>query len=417
MKKFLPYLIGVLLLGGIVALFLTDGKKRKKQRRFDERITLRRQDKIPYGTYVAFQSLGDLFPSATVHINREEPGYWDSLSQYDPNQALIIITGKFNADRTEMEKLIAFVEKGNDVFISARMLSYPVFDMLNCKVKDNYISSLNERAGREDSLVLGFERIAYPPDTGYSYSGRKLDASFYDFDDDVTEVLGRDGDGAPNFIHLKAGRGHLYVHLAPLAFSNYFLLHKKNIDYYEKALSVISPNVEKIAWDEYYLNKRNYDEPETEKRGWYSVLMNTQNENGQRSFRAALWVLLALLLLYVLLEMRRKQRYIPVVAPPRNDSLDFVKTIGRLYFDKGDHRNLCRKMSAYFLEHVRSRYKLNTVILDDEFVKKLQYKSGVPEPEILPIVTFIQHLDIAEGISPKQLADFHQQLENFYSKT
>ena len=66
--------------------------------------------------------------------------------------------------------------------------------------------------------------------------------------------------------------------------------------------------------------------------------------------------------------MRRKQRYIPVVAKPKNDSLDFVKTIGRLYYDKGDHKNLSRKMGAFFLEHVRSRYKLPTGTLNEEFI-------------------------------------------------
>ena len=33
-------------------------------------------------------------------------------------------------------------------------------------------------------------------------------------------------------------------------------------------------------------------------------------------------------------------------------------------------------MAAYFLEHVRNRYKLATGTLDDDFIKNLQYKSG-----------------------------------------
>ena len=153
-------------------------------------------------------------------------------------------------------------------------------------------------------------------------------------------------------------------------------MHKDNIGYYEKAMSVINPEVTKVVWDEYYLNKKFLDEREEPKKGWFSVLMGTENDNGKKPFRAAFWLLILLLLLYVLLEMRRKQRYIPVIKKPRNDSLDFVKTIGRLYFDKGDHKNLCRKMSAYFLEHVRNKYKLSTGTLDDNFVKNLQFKSG-----------------------------------------
>jgi hypothetical protein len=93
-----------------------------------------------------------------------------------------------------------------------------------------------------------------------------------------------------------------------------------------------------------------------------------------------------------------------------------VKTIGRLYYDKGDHKNLCRKMGSYFLEHVRMKYKLPTGTLDEEFLKNLQYKSGVEESEIRSIVSFIKHLNEPVAINNKQLSDFHKQLESFYKK-
>ena len=122
------------------------------------------------------------------------------------------------------------------------------------------------------------------------------------------------------------------------------------------------------------------------------------------------------LLVYVLLEMRRKQRIIPVLKKPVNDSLEFVKTIGRLYHDKGDHKNLCRKMVAYFLEHIRGRYKLNTSELDDEFVKALHGKTGVEISQLNNIIQFIRGMDQADFINEKELASFHKQLESFYKK-
>ena len=116
------------------------------------------------------------------------------------------------------------------------------------------------------------------------------------------------------------------------------------------------------------------------------------------------------------MEMRRKQRYIPVIKKPGNDSMDFVKTIGRLYFDKGDHANLCRKMSAYFLEYVRNKYKLLAGSLDEDFIAKLQYKSGAAEYEVRGIISFIKYLDDGPAINHKQLTAFHKQLELFYKK-
>jgi hypothetical protein len=222
--------------------------------------------------------------------------------------------------------------------------------------------------------------------------------------------------GDPNFIRLKAGAGNLFVHLSPLAFSNYFLLHKQNFEYYEKALSLVSPNIEKVAWDEYYLNKRFYDQNRDNRKGWFAVLLGMKNEEGKHPFRAAFWLLIGLLVVFVLMEMRRKQRYIPVITKPRNDSLDFVKTIGRLYYDRGDHKNLCRKMSAYFLEHVRQQYKLPTNDLSEDFIRNLHYKSGAGEDDIREIVTYIKYTEDSPQVNASDLRSFHKKLELFYSK-
>jgi hypothetical protein len=97
--------------------------------------------------------------------------------------------------------------------------------------------------------------------------------------------------------------------------------------------------------------------------------------------------------------------------------MDFVKTIGRLYFDKGDHKNLAKKMSAYFLEHIRNQYKLPTHTIDDEFVIAVHNKTAYPESELKQIVHFIQFMQDAPAISEKQLSDFHKQLELFYQNT
>lgn len=411
----MPHIITLLVTGALITLFLTGNNEKKKK--LDERVTLRRQDKIPYGTYVAYKGLEHLFPKATIYFNRNEPGYWDSLSNYESHQALIIVTGKFNADESEMKKLIEFIEKGNDVFVSARTISYSAAEMLACHIDGTAISlnyGKDNKAG--DSLSVALLAPPFGEEVYYSYPGKRLDASFDTIQEATSEILGKDALGRTNFIRLRAGRGNFFIHLAPLAFTNYFLLHKENTGYYEKLLSVINPNTTKVVWDEYYLNKKFLDEKDEKRKGWFSVLMNTENGNGKKPFRAAFWLLLLLLLVYVLLEMRRKQRYIPVVKKPGNDSLDFVKTIGRLYYDTGDHKNLCRKMSAYFLEHVRAKYKLSTGTLDDNFVKNLQFKSGIAEQDIRNIVYFIKYLEDVPAINDKQLNEFHIQLESFYKK-
>lgn len=414
MKKGVPYIILGLVAVGILMLVATGNYK--KVRQFDGRITLKKSDKIPYGTYVAYKNLKSIFPEATIYTDRHEPGYWDSLSSYDNKQAIIILTHRFSADEFEMKQLIKFAEKGNDVFISAMELSSTVERMLGCDVRNYYLATFfdnGENTGR-DTLTLKLKDFINRQNNRFSYPGRPFNGYFNSVDTVTTTILGTDEKDRPNFIHLQVDKGNFYINMAPVAFTNFFLLHNKNIAYYEKALSYIRPDVQKIVWDEYYLNKRNNNQGGEKKKGWFSVLMNLKNDEGQKPFRAAFWLAILLLLLYVLMEMRRKQRFIPVITKPRNDSMDFVKTIGRLYYDKGDHRNLCQKMTSYFLEYVRNKYKLPTNRLDEEFITHLRYKSGAEEPVVRSIVSFIKYVEDAPSISQPEVNEFHQLLEIFY---
>lgn len=415
MKKALPYLLIGITVTAIILLIFTGSNEKKRV--LNERMSFRKQDKIPYGTFVAFENLKYIFPHASISTNVVEPGYWDSLSNYDEGQVLLIVSPRFYASEFEMKKIIRFMENGNDVFISTAIVSEAVKTILNCYVSELILDdpfAVNPEI--VDTLQLSLANPPFSKSYTYSFPGKRIACHFSNIDSSIATVLGNDHEGHANFIHLKAGKGNLYFHLAPAVFSNYFLLRGRNIGYYEDILSLISPQTKRLVWDEYFIKKPQYSEERRSQQKDPSKQW-LRNLFAIKEFKWALLISIFTLLLYALLEMRRKQRYIPVVTKPRNDSLDFVKTIGRLYYDKGDHKNLCRKMAAYFLEHVRHRYKLPTHELNETLIKNLQYKSGVDEMEIRSIVFFIRDLDITYIISQHQLAFFHKQLESFYSKT
>jgi hypothetical protein len=401
LKKAFPYIIGLLVLIAIV--FLTVGVKR--ERTFDERLTFRKSDKIPYGTFVAYDNLQYLFPGAVISRTATSPEYWDS-TYYDDNirKAIVIITPQFIANETEMNNLLVFAQKGNDVFISTKESSNTAQKFLKLGSSDSY-----EYSEPGDSVTLTLDNPPFPAALTKTYPGRKFQSYLYKYDSSITSVIGRNHEKDPVFIHLVTGKGNVYLHVAPIAFTNYFLLHKKNIDYYNEALSVIHPGTKRVVWDEYFLYKL-YDNRKKES-SWLSVLFKYP------PFRWALLTAIFTILVYGLLEMRRKQRYIPAYAKPGNDSLDFVKTIGRLYYEKNDHRDLSKKMGQYFLEHVRNRYKISTAGLGDNFVKSLHYKSGYNESELKQIVSFISFVDSSPAVSDSQLAEFHGLLEAFYKLT
>lgn len=415
MKKYLPYiLLGILVLSLI--LMMTTGSSAIKD--FDARLSLRKRDKIPYGGYVAYENLAYKFPEARITSENSAPGYWTNLSEYQKDQVLIVVSPNFKPNESEWKSIKRFIESGNDVLISATAFSFPVekdagMDVMMFAYYDN--TAINPMS-RPDSMQVSISVPVGEKSVDYYYPGHDLSTWFFGFDSTTSRILGHDKKGKVNFIGLKAGKGNLFVHLAPIAFSNYFLLHRENMRYYDRVMSLLSPKAMTVVWDEYFIARKNAepDEPEPPQKGWLSVLMNLKNAEGKKSFATAFWILLGILLLFTISEMRRKQRQIPVIKKPANDSLDFVKTIGRLYHDKGDHANLCRKMTAYFLEHVRSRYKMPTQNLNEDFIKELVYKSGVEERLVRDIIGFIETLYTGGTITAQGMAWYHEKLENFY---
>jgi hypothetical protein len=404
MKKLVPYLVvaGILALITIVIVL----GNHKRTRKMDERITLKEKDKIPYGFAAAKELSASLFPNASFFSDENVPGYWDEISMNSGKQAVIVVAGYFNADDTELNRLMRFVKNGNYVFVITQSFSEEAQSAFRFTYgQDGSIIF----GGGGDSLKVRLMKPFFPSDSLYIYPGKKFGSWFESLDTLHTMVLGRNEDNNPNFVRFNYGDGALFIHSAPLAFSNYFILHKNNIHYFEQAMSVIPNDINKIVWNEYYLiNRRSKDQREP---NWLSVLLR-YNE-----FRWGFGTLLFLLLLWLLLNSRRRQRMIPAHPRPQNDSLDFVKTMGRLYYDRKDHQNLAKKMSVYFFEHVRSTYKLPTHTLDDAFVEALNYKSGYSLEKLNEIISFVRNVRNGGHVNEQQLINFHNQLESFYQNT
>jgi hypothetical protein len=404
MRKYLSYILTAAAMV-LLALLIIISNSRRKQK-WDERITLKQVDKIPYGTSVAKELLPYIFPKASVYFDKNYPNYWDSVYQEDTNQAVILVANHFDADAEELDELFSFAAGGNYVFVAARSFSHDALELLHFSLYQNSFAMGTNVA--DDSLQVQLDPLVFGSRQTYVYPGKKYSSSFYSIDTVHTKVLGRSKTGLPNFVQFNVGKGLVFVHVAPLAFSNYFILHKNNIDYFESALSVIPSHVQKVLWNEYYLVKPQGGDKEP---NWLGVLMKFP------AFRWALITGTATILLLCLLGMRRRQRMIPHYNKPANASLDFVKTLGRLYYEQGNNKDLAGKMSMYFMEHVRTKYKLATQVPDEAFVQKLHQKTGYPKEAIEQLVRSIRQLEQASPVSDEQLFNFHKQVELFYKNT
>ena len=381
------------------------------RKQLNRRVTLRRNDDDPYGARVAYEGLPWLFPDADVSLYSGGPV---TLTNSDEKKAVIFLSPSVDATPAEVTAAINFAGEGNQIFVSAFRISDTLLHTLGIRTAYRF----HFRDEQMDSMTVG---VYSPVDAFYnsfSYPGDSYETYVSSLDSQYTSVLGRDVAGHPNFVRIAyKGGGAIYLQFAPIAFSNFFLLHKKNMGYYENALSYIPATTKHVIWDDYYRYT-------TRSGRQFSVLQyilgdhsNGTGENVTRGLAMAFWLLLLLFLLMYLFDSKRRQRMIPVIAPLRNTSLDFVRTIGRLYFQRRDNRNLAGKMAAHFQDQIRTRYHLPVAVPDEDLVRRLAYRTGYAKEPLQEIVTYIRDLPSKAYVSDDELVHFHRQLEEFYKHT
>jgi hypothetical protein len=376
--------------------------RQKNEKILDRRISLRRKDKIPYGTYVAYDNLKAIFPNAEITVNHSSPSEFSEGGV--GKKAYIIIVPRMDPDPEDLTAILNFVGQGNSVFISAFYFGDSLLNNLNVKSSYRFFS-MNGR----DTLTLSVTNPVTRDSLSFLYPGDANDGYFRSIDSQYTSILGRDAQGRPDFLKFGyKGGGAIYLHFAPMAFTNFFLLFGDNKAYYENTLSYIPVATNEVKWDEYF---RYYSKGKGFSALGY-ILANS-------SLAWAFWLVLLLFLIIYLFESKRRQRIVPVIPPLRNNSLDFVKTIGRLYYQRRDNHNLVLKMSALFQDHVRTRYRLNLPSNQEgepAFIERLAHRTGFDRAALGGLLANMRQLREAGSVSDEGIMALNHDLEEFYKQ-
>jgi hypothetical protein len=312
----------------------------------------------------------------------------------------VIITPEFRPDVKELEALMQFVEAGNHVFVSSFYWGKEFSDSLKIVISQPGVYS--QSVFMRDSLQVDIRNPQTLDSMTYSYPGKTDYSHLMKFDSNYSRVMGHDEWRKPNLIRESfQGGGSITIQSDPLAWSNFFLLHKNNIGYYNQAFSYYPKRIHAVIWDQYFrYGKKDFNS--------LSVIF------ANPGFRTAFWLVLLLFALIYLFESKRKQRIIPVIHPLKNTSLDFVTTVGRLYHQYHDNKNLGIKMTAHLMEHIRQTYQLPTTVLDEQFVSSLAFKSGYPREKLHDLIYKAKMINDFSEVSDEELMEFHRQTEAFY---
>ncbi len=397
MRKAIPYIAGFLLFLMLVMIIQSNGEKPTNWE-----FSLSPSDKIPYGTYLTHELLKKTFPGQEVEDINEATYMLANSPDSDnyKNSNIIIFCNYFEADQYDVQELLRLAEGGNSIFIAANSFQSAIADTLKLALNENFTMG-------QDSVErkLSFVNHNTFPARNCVLKNNYADNYFSGFDTANTKILGNLNDTGVNFIRVKYGQGEILLSSCPVAFTNYYIVDPKTRQYPFYCLSYLPQR--KIYWNEYY----NYHSK------------NGYNEDSSLTFifknpplRWALMILIFGLLLYILFEGKRKQRIIAIMDPYKNTTLEFADTMGRLYYERFDHKNLAEKKINYFFDYLRTKLYLRTDTIDAEFYKRFRDKTGMSEKETAELFVGISRVQALPSITEKDLLELNKAMDEFYNK-
>lgn len=411
-------LLGVLLLAALIWWI------GRQQQGFSWRETYDIESRQPYGVYALHQLLNEYFPDDSVTILQ------DSLflpeRTVDSNANYFFIGQGFFLSPDRQEQLLRFVEAGNRAVITCWAIPYELMYELEreecpsipwyqlTRIADTLITTNFLAPGLRREA--GFRFVTHV--NGRSYQQRWQYISDEYFCDAATETakLGTLNDTTVNFLRINYGRGQFYIHTNPLLFTNYFIVQAEGRAYSERVFSYLTPGP--IYWDIYSQGPGELVDARNGGGGAFGL-----QEQGPLQFILeqpplawAWYLLLGLGLVYLVFRAKRRQRPIPLLPPNQNESLAFLTTIGRLYYQQTTHKKVAEEEAKLFKAYIWERYGLPWRDDDPAFAKRLAVRAGV-EPSLVEEIRqqFVQQKAVA-GLDDHTLTVYHRRLKTFYEQ-
>jgi hypothetical protein len=388
------YITYIALLGGLLVLLLLT-----KNKQYDWTVTFSHEDKNPYGAF----AFNELLP--TLHNQPIKNSYQtlyelqDSLSL---TQNLISISSSFAPGKEDTEALLKYVHTGGTAFISANYFYGPFADTLGLEISDILFDDTENAFNNADTASLHFVSPVLDSTFEFRYKKGNIHNYISRADSIPATTLTKNNYYQPVTIKTQFGKGTLLINCTPMVFTNIHLLDSSNHELAAGLLSYLPPR--ETIWTEYYHLGR--FESTTPLR----FILVTE------PLRWAYYLTIISILLFMIFEAKRKQRIIPIIRPLANTSLEFVGTIGNLYYQNGDHKNIAEKKIQFFFEHVRTHQSINLQQVDESTLQFLIRKSGVPEKTVRALVNRIQSIRSKNQISADELRDLNKLIEHFHNK-
>lgn len=352
--------------------------------RFNWFVTLYQKDKNPFGTFV-LKSLMDKSWDSEVLVSNKTMYELDDIQ----DENLLILCEQLELANADKESLLSQVSDGKTAIISMHQLDSIFGDTLGVKLNSLSFTFYLDKVWGEDSLGMKFHALPHDTSKIYWLPEQLLPQYFVDYNSENTKIVAINSNDKPILLDIRFGQGNILLSSTPLVFTNFSMLKSDNYGFVEALLSRLQPG--NLHWAEYYQMGRM--EAQTPLRYVLS----------EPSLKWALYMLMITILISMIFEVKRKQRVIPIIVPLKNETLDFVKTIARLYYQKKDHKDLAVKKMLHFTDHLKRKLHIDTKDEVDEIIKKVAAKTNNPQEDVNVLFEQMNQVSNSSYISSGEL--------------
>ncbi len=390
----------------------------------------------PYGTSILFELIKSSYPEENfIEIKTNE---FEEYFSENPNSDYVFVGSSYYIDSVNVASLIRHIERGNNAFIGVtKNLDTFIRTWLNDSTdySENHTISVDSimdfnnlrlndsRSGfigsfKSDTVTTTLKQVSSDADSIFTfyyqfskktaaYNWAYFNSQFFTSTEEYSpEILSTIDQDKPNFVSLKIGEGTLNLYSNPIFLSNYHLLEKETFHYLQNIWNNIDN--ETIIWDNnsYFYNHR-ASNPQLRESPLRFILKH-------KSLRWAWYTTLILVILFIIVQSKRKQNIIPLVRIKKNNTLDYAKAIGGLYFQTKNHKIIADEMISQLYSFIKSRYNIKIGKEKKEVIPHLSKISGVKEETLSELFKREIEVKYNKDASSEQLYKLYYLVDYFY---
>lgn len=348
-----------------------------------------------------------------------------SLDLSSPGSGIYFYIGKnYYLSTSEIKFLKGYIENGATVFISANNIPEELFQSFDA------LKRFSMKSYYSDSAISKFRNKQVSPNR-FSFINKvkshtaSVRWSYFDvlpeFDnaEEVSDVVNKERSmvqistihltpDASDFLCIYYGEGRLYLHSNPVFFSNYYLTTEPGRKYTMKVLGHL-PN--EPMWFDLSGGIRKPDSKTGDNaRPMYDFI------SSDASLKYAWWILIGGVVVFLIYGGRRKQRAIPVLAVPQNNTLALVEAIGHFYLKEKSYVSVFKREWNQFLGFIRFNLRFPLNELDKNSALLLSERSGVSMETIEAVFAMYAKYSIFSEITADELLDVTNTINKFYQE-